>query len=184
MNDFEQKLKAYAELTVKVGVNIQPGQTLIVHAPVESKEFVRLIVKEAYDSGAALVKVQWNDEQITRMQYELAADEVFSKEPKWTAGEMTELVEQGAAVLHILSENPDLLKGVKQERIVASQRHAAKRWRSTVLISRLINSAGASSLFHHPNGQLKCSLMHHKKNKYRYYGTLFSIPFESEKQIR
>lgn len=126
MSDFSQKLKAYAELTIKVGVNIQPGQALIVHAPVESRDFVRLVVKEAYDSGASYVKVNWNDEQITRMQYELAADEVFEKEPKWYAGEMTEMVEEGAAVLHILSENPDLLNGIKQNRIVAAQKARGK----------------------------------------------------------
>ena len=126
MSDFAQKLKAYAELTIKVGVNIQPGQALIVHAPVEAREFVRLIVKEAYDTGASYVKVQWNDEQITRMQYDLASDEIFEKEPKWYAGEMTEMVEEGAAVLHILSENPDLLKGVDQNRIVAAQKARGK----------------------------------------------------------
>ncbi|WP_454191638.1 aminopeptidase [Paenibacillus sp. Marseille-Q7038] len=126
MSDFAQKLKAYAELTIKVGVNIQPGQALIVHAPVEAREFVRLIVKEAYDTGASFVKVQWNDEQITRMQYDLASDEIFEKEPKWYAGEMTEMVEEGAAVLHILSENPDLLKGVNQNRIVAAQKARGK----------------------------------------------------------
>ncbi|MBD7968254.1 aminopeptidase [Paenibacillus gallinarum] len=126
MSDFAQKLKAYAELTIKVGVNIQPGQALIVHAPVEAREFVRLIVKEAYDTGASFIKVQWNDEQITRMQYDLASDEIFEKEPKWYAGEMTEMVEEGAAVLHILSENPDLLKGVNQNRIVAAQKARGK----------------------------------------------------------
>lgn len=126
MSNFAQKLKAYAELTIKVGVNIQPGQALIVHAPVEAREFVRMIVKEAYDTGASYVKVQWNDEQITRMQYDLASDEIFEKEPKWYAGEMTEMVEEGAAVLHILSENPDLLKGVNQNRIVAAQKARGK----------------------------------------------------------
>ncbi|WP_160031859.1 aminopeptidase [Paenibacillus sp. An7] len=126
MSNFAQKLKAYAELTIKVGVNIQPGQALIVHAPVEAREFVRLIVKEAYDTGASYVKVQWNDEQVTRMQYDLASDEIFEKEPKWYAGEMTEMVEEGAAVLHILSENPDLLKGVNQNRIVAAQKARGK----------------------------------------------------------
>ncbi|MDO7904858.1 aminopeptidase [Paenibacillus sp. JX-17] len=122
MSEFTQKLQKYAELSVRVGVNVQPGQTLVVHSPISAAEFTRLIVKEAYTAGAKLVKVLWNDEQVTRLQYDLAPDESFEIVPKWQAGEMTELVENGAAVLHVIAENPDLLKGVKPERITTSQK--------------------------------------------------------------
>ncbi|MBO2942950.1 aminopeptidase [Paenibacillus sp. F411] len=117
MSDFTALLDKYAELAVKVGVNIQQGQTLVVHAPVESADFTRSIAAKAYEAGARLVKVYWNDEALTRMQYEHASDDVFTEQPKWFAGEITELVENGAAVLHILAENPDLLKGIDAERI-------------------------------------------------------------------
>lgn len=117
MSDFNTYLDKYAELAVKVGVNIQEGQTLVVHAPVDSAEFTRLIAKKAYEAGARLVKILWTDETITRLQFEKAADDVFTEAPKWYAGEMTELVENGAAVLHVLAENPDLLSGIDSERI-------------------------------------------------------------------
>lgn len=117
MSDFNTYLDKYAELAVKVGVNIQDGQTLVVHAPVDSAEFTRLIAKKAYEAGARLVKILWTDETITRLQFEKAADDVFTEAPKWYAGEMTELVENGAAVLHVLAENPDLLSGIDSERI-------------------------------------------------------------------
>ncbi|MGG4341761.1 aminopeptidase [Paenibacillus lautus] len=117
MSDFNTNLDKYAELAVKVGVNIQEGQTLVVHAPVDSAEFTRLIAKKAYEAGARLVKIMWTDETITRLQFEKAADDVFTEAPKWYAGEMTELVEKGAAILHVLAENPDLLSGIDSERI-------------------------------------------------------------------
>ncbi|OME96899.1 MULTISPECIES: aminopeptidase [Paenibacillus] len=117
MSDFNTYLDKYAELAVKVGVNIQEGQTLVVHAPVDSAEFTRLIAKKAYEAGARLVKILWTDEMITRLQFEKAADDVFTEAPKWYAGEMTELVENGAAILHVLAENPDLLSGIDSERI-------------------------------------------------------------------
>lgn len=117
MSDFNTNLDKYAELAVKVGVNIQEGQTLVVHAPVDSAEFTRLIAKKAYEAGARLVKIMWTDETITRLQFEKAADDVFTDAPKWYAGEMTELVENGAAILHVLAENPDLLSGIDSERI-------------------------------------------------------------------
>lgn len=117
MSDFQNKLQKYAELAVKIGANVQPGQNLIVNATVDSAELVRLIVKQAYEAGARFVKVNWSDDTVTRLRYELAADESFLDEPKWYAGEMLEYVENGAAVLHVISSDPDLLNGVDPQRI-------------------------------------------------------------------
>lgn len=117
MSDFQNKLQKYAELAVKVGANVQPGQNLIVNATVDAAELVRLIVKQAYEAGARFVKVNWSDDTVTRLRYEMAADESFLDEPKWYAGEMLEYVENGAAVLHVISSDPDLLSGVDPQRI-------------------------------------------------------------------
>ncbi|ASA21721.1 aminopeptidase [Paenibacillus donghaensis] len=122
MSNFEAKLSKYADLAVQIGVNIQPGQTLVINAPVLAAEFVRMITAKAYAVGAGWVKVNWNDEFITRQQFEHAAPEVFTKSPTWLAGEMTELAEEGAAVLHVIAENPDALKGIEQERIANWQK--------------------------------------------------------------
>lgn len=46
MELFQTKLEKYAELAVKVGVNIQKGQTLVINAGLEAADFVRLITKK------------------------------------------------------------------------------------------------------------------------------------------
>ncbi|EHB64119.1 aminopeptidase [Paenibacillus lactis] len=122
MLSFEQKLENYAELAVKVGANVQPGQTLVVNAMIDAAPLVRLIVKKAYEIGAKLVKVNYSDEVVNRIRYDLAPDESFLEPPKYYVEEVTELAEQGAAFLTILSSNPDLLKGVDPERISNYQR--------------------------------------------------------------
>lgn len=70
MSSFEQSfaksLEQYAELVVRVGVNIQKGQDLLVTAPVETLEFTRLIVEKAYAAGANYVQVDLEDDTITR----------------------------------------------------------------------------------------------------------------------
>ncbi|CAM4395063.1 aminopeptidase [Paenibacillus tarimensis] len=126
MTDFQTKLARYAELIVRTGINIQPGQTLVINAALDSAELVRLAVKKAYEAGAYLVKVNWSDDVVSRLRYDMAADESFLEEPKWYAGEMLELVENNAAVLHIVSANPDLLAGVPQERIMNYQKTYGK----------------------------------------------------------
>ena len=122
MLSFEQKLDNYATLAVNIGVNIQSGQTLVINAMIESAELVRLITRKAYEAGAKLVKVNYTDEAISRMRYELASDESFLETPTWFAGEMVELAENGAAFLTVISSSPDLLKGIDPERIANHQR--------------------------------------------------------------
>ena len=82
MSDFQSKLNEYAKLVVKVGINIQPGQPLVVNAPIEGVEFVRrYYAKNAYESGASEVYVNWSDEVITRLKYENAPIRSFENFP-------------------------------------------------------------------------------------------------------
>ncbi|WP_313997399.1 aminopeptidase [uncultured Paenibacillus sp.] len=126
MPNFQEKLNSYAELIVRVGVNVQPGQKVVVNAATDAAELVRLIVKKAYEAGAYNVKVNWSDDRVSRLRYELAPDASFLEEPKWYAGEMLELAEGGAAVISVVSADPDLLKGIPQQRIVDHQKTYGK----------------------------------------------------------
>lgn len=125
-SDFMIQLERYAELIVKTGVKIQQGQTLVINATLDSADLVRLIVKKGYESGAYMVKVNWSDDTVNRLRYDLAPEESFLEEPKWFAGEMLELVEKGAAVVSVVSSDPDLLKGIPQQRIVNHQKTYGK----------------------------------------------------------
>lgn len=82
MKDFNRMLEKYAELVIKVGVNIQPGQVLLVQAPLETAEFARHVVSKAYEAGAKYVQVDWDDEKTTRIRYEKAPDDSFGYYPK------------------------------------------------------------------------------------------------------
>ncbi|RID87553.1 aminopeptidase [Peribacillus asahii] len=135
MSDFQANLEKYAELAIKVGVNIQQGQTLVVNTTLEGAELVRLIVKKAYEAGAYNVIVNWNDDIVNRTKYELAPDEVFHEYPEWRAKETIELAEKGAAFLSVISSSPDLLKGVDSKRIANFQKAsgtALKPWRQAM----------------------------------------------------
>lgn len=117
MRTFEENLEKYAELAVKVGVNVQPGQPLFVNADISSAPFVRKVVKKAYEAGAKLVQVEWSDEVVTRTRYDHAPDESFEYFPKWRADMFEQAYKEGAASLHIVSMNPELLKGVDPGKI-------------------------------------------------------------------
>ncbi len=124
MSTFELNLEKYAELGVKIGVNIQKGQTLVINAPISAVEFVRIIAKKAYDAGAKNVHVEWNDEELARIKYLQAPDEAFIDFPHWKARGYEEMAENDAAFLSIIASNPDLLNGVDPDRIATSNKTA------------------------------------------------------------
>lgn len=124
MSSFNENLNKYAALAVEVGVNIQPGQNLFIAASIDSVELVRLITKKAYEIGANQVFVDFSDDEITRLRYELAPKDSFDIFPSWKAQEKELLAEQGAAFMSIISQSPDLLKGVDTNKIAAFQKAA------------------------------------------------------------
>jgi len=121
----EHRLEKYAALAVEVGVNVQPGQMLVVTAPLFAAELVRKIVKRAYEIGARYVHVDWHDDVVTRTRFELAPADSFREYPiPFRARGLEEMAEQGAAFLSVTGTDPDLLAGIDPQRIQDSNRAA------------------------------------------------------------
>jgi aminopeptidase len=125
MDNFTKQLEKYAELVIKVGVNLQPGQVLMVEAPLETVEFTRFVVRKAYEAGAKYVQVNWDDEQVTRIRYESAPDESFKYYPEWTAKMMEQLAEGNGALLNIKVPDPELYKGIDPQKVTSASRAAS-----------------------------------------------------------
>lgn len=116
---FTEKQQQYARLLVKLGVNVQPGQELVVRCTAETAPFVRLVAKAAYEAGAKEVIVHFGDEILTRLRYENAPMEVFESVPAWEAESMNYYAARGAAFLSIVSDDPEAMKGVDHTKIAA-----------------------------------------------------------------
>ncbi|WML39698.1 aminopeptidase [Neobacillus sp. OS1-2] len=132
MKTFEEKLKSYAELVVKVGLNVQPNQVLYVRASVDTIPFARAVTHEAYNAGAKNVYVDYIDPEITLSRYLRASDDVFTEFPEWERTQREKLIDKDAAFLFIVSEDPDLLSKVDPNRIANYQKvsgEAMVKWR-------------------------------------------------------
>lgn len=117
MNDFEQKRKRYAELAVKVGIHLQPGQKLYISSPVVAYDFTRLIVEAAFQAGAADVYVEWNDDICRRERLQHVDEALLGTIPDWMLERRLSFAEEGAAFLSVLAENPEVMKDVPPKRI-------------------------------------------------------------------
>ncbi|HAE92152.1 MAG TPA: aminopeptidase [Tissierella sp.] len=132
MKNFETMLNEYAKLCVKVGINIQSGQPLVINSPIEGAYFVRLLAKNAYELGASEVHVNWNDEVLTKLKFENAPMEVFENFPKWYAEGLEDYAKKGAGFLSISAQDPELLKEIDPKKIAANNKSssiALKEWR-------------------------------------------------------
>ncbi len=121
-----EKQKEYAALLVRVGLNVQKGQTLVISSPVECAWFVRLCAAEAYDAGCRDVVVNWNDDALGRMKYLHADDSVFDGVPLWRRHFFNDYALEGAAYLAISASDPENLKGVDSGRIIRAQQASGK----------------------------------------------------------
>ncbi len=120
--DFNTLLQRYADLTVRVGLNLQPGQRLLIRAPVEAVQLVRLITDRAYQDGARLVQIIWRDEQLNVSRLRYAPRDSFTEFPAWQAKAIEEYAAQGEAMLAIISPDPDLYTGLDTEAVATMQR--------------------------------------------------------------
>lgn len=111
------RLKKYAELAINLGVNIQKGQPLVITAPVEAIEFVRLCVDEAYRCGSSKVDILWNDDLITKAHYENVDTEILKKVSPWKIQQRQEEVESKCAYLNIRSSLPGNLKHIDPKKL-------------------------------------------------------------------
>ena len=128
--DFEQKLEKYAELVIKVGVNLQPGQRLWIRAySLDVASFVRKVAAKAYQHGSKLVSVLWEDEHLEKLRYQYAPRDSFEEFPTWNSDGALMSAERGDAVLFIYGKNPALLEDEESELITILNRTAAQHYK-------------------------------------------------------
>ena len=113
----EKLIKKYAELAIRKGVNIQKGQPLIINASIYAVDMARACVKEAYEAGAKEVVVLYNDPKISREHYIYQDVETLCNVRQWTLDCRLDYFREGAAILHIISEVPNVFAGVDVSKV-------------------------------------------------------------------
>ena len=114
-------LQRYAHLIAKTGVNVQPGQEVVVRAGLDQPEFVQMVVEECYKLGASLVTVDWEYQPLAKTRYRYAKTNVLAKVEEWELAKIKHRVETLPAMIYLESEDPDGLAGMNQKKFAAVQ---------------------------------------------------------------
>ena len=127
-------LEKYADFIVRVGVNVQPGQTLIISGNLETAPLARLCMKSAFAAGARDVRIDWEDEACSRIRMEMGSEEALCDVKPYLLRSYLDYAESegGACVLHLLADDPEVYSGLdaaKINRVGMARRTALKPWR-------------------------------------------------------
>ena len=103
------RLDKLAEVAVKVGLRLEPGQDLFLTAPASALPLVRRIAEHAYRAGAGLVTPILSDDDVTLARYRFGPDESFGRAPGWLYEGVAKALGANTARLAVAGDNPMLL---------------------------------------------------------------------------
>ena len=110
-------LRKYANLVVRMGVNVKKGQGVVLVAETDQAEFALLVADEAYKAGAKWVDMQWSNQSFRKLQLRKESVKTLSEVAEWEKARLQKQVDDLPARIFISSSDPDGLKGVNVEKM-------------------------------------------------------------------
>jgi leucyl aminopeptidase (aminopeptidase T) len=104
----DERLEAYADLAVRVGANVQEGQTVFLTTQVEHAPLARALTRAAYRAGARYVDVRYRDDHVRHAMIELGPDEALTHSPEWMK-QLYRAMEGGAQLWTTGDPEPQLM---------------------------------------------------------------------------
>lgn len=143
----QESLQKYAELVVRVGLNLRAGQRLLINNPstrgvlLHTAPLVREIARAAYKAGARYVDVLWGDEALLKTRVQAAPRDSFDEFSDWQIKAVSDLLDHDGAHLTIRSNNPDLMNGEDPEIVGQMQKTYLEKYAefSQMIGQNLIN---------------------------------------------
>src|SRR5437879_5026876 len=120
--EFNQSLDRLAEVAVRVGLGVAPGQQVVMTATLDAVPLARRITEHAYKAGATLVTTLFSDEESALLRYHYAKDASFDAAPSWLYEGMAQAYRNGAARLAITGNDPSLLSKEDPEKVSRANR--------------------------------------------------------------
>ena len=114
-------LREYARLIACVGANVQKGQDVLIYADLDQPEFVQMVVEECYKAKAREVTVMWNYQPLAKVHTRYQSLKTMSTVPEWSMARQELWCQTYPARIHIISEDPDGLKGMNMAKVAKAR---------------------------------------------------------------
>ena len=120
------RLREYANLIARCGVNVQRGQDVLITAELDQPEFIEMLVAECYRAGAKRVSVDWTHQPLMRSHVRYCKEKVLGSLEDWQIQKWEWQAETLPCKIYILSEDPDGLSGINQKKYAAAMANRSK----------------------------------------------------------
>ncbi len=114
-------LRSYAKLIATMGVNVQKGQEVFIAAELDQPEFVKMVAEECYRAGAKRVVVDWCYQPLDKIQVRWRSQKNLGTVADWEEARWKHYVDEIPCRIYLVSEDPDGMKGVNQEKMAKAQ---------------------------------------------------------------
>ncbi len=110
------ELKKYASLIARTGAGIVKGDEVVIQAELDQPEFVEILVAECYKAGAKKVMVEWSHQPLQKLHVRYRSIKTLGTVEAWEEAKLRHRLDTLPAMIYLLSEDPDGLKGMNQEK--------------------------------------------------------------------
>jgi aminopeptidase len=140
----DERLERYAELAVRVGANVQPGQEVFILPKVEHHELARALARQSYRAGASYVHVRYQDSHVLKAMIGLGPDEALTYSPEWMKSFFRSM--SGNAMLATTGDpEPELLSDIDGERVGRAVPHEVVQIRMQQISENNVNWCGVGA---------------------------------------
>lgn len=120
----QEKFIKYARLLLEGCLCIKEGQPLIINAPVESYEFIRILVNEACKRGVRDIYLDWYDDEIKHSELKYFNEDDICKSKFWDKGIYNEYSEKNGAVLFLISNSNVDMTDITSDKLMTAGKHS------------------------------------------------------------
>ncbi|MDR1209487.1 MAG: aminopeptidase [Clostridiales bacterium] len=134
-----ERIRKYWRMIIRCGLNVTPGQKVLISAPARCADMVEMAASAAYDAGASRVVPRWDSAALSRMGYLRGDPGVWAKADPWDKAMLVPLAREGAAFLFIHSTDPRAFEGVDPGIIVRSRaafNKSVREWSDRYMANR------------------------------------------------
>ena len=110
------RLKKYANLIAKCGVNVNRGQEVFISAELDQPEFVKMVVDECYKLGASRVYVEWDYQPLVKSHVRYCKEKTLATLTEWEKAKWEHQADVLPCKIYLVSEDPDGLEGINQKK--------------------------------------------------------------------
>ena len=122
----QKQMEYFAELTVRIGANMQKGQEVVIRCDVNCADFAHLIAEKAYQFGAKKVMMQWRDEILSRLTILNADKETLCEIPQYSIDQSQYYIDHKVCLISISAGNPNIFKGCDPDKLAAMSKASSK----------------------------------------------------------